>query len=355
MSLNNKRYLLYIAQNYAYAMLRPLQEAILARGDEACWFLEGDEVDPSFLKASERQLKTVSEVKAWMPDAVLVPGNVVPSFIPGVKVGVFHGFNAGKVNRRGRQDHFEIRDCFDLYCTQGPDTTLPFIELAKKNATFKVAETGWAMLDPMYKQGADNPYYIEGDKRPTVLFCSTFSRNLSCADIVYDQIKAMSCKGNWRWLVQFHPKMSPEIIEKYKALQNENLTFIETDNVLPLLQSADVMLCDTSSVLLMFLLQGKPVVTFRNQNPSSHLLNVEKLDEIEPAIEKALSRPAELIAQIESYCEQIHPYRDGLSSERVLAAVDSMIDNGTADLKVKPANLIRHLKMRKKLGYWKLF
>ena len=99
---NKRRYLFYIAQNYSYAMLRPLQQVILARGDEACWFLEGREVDPKFLKADEKRLLDIDAVKAWKPDAVFVPGNVVPSFIPGVKVGVFHGFNARKMKHKGR-------------------------------------------------------------------------------------------------------------------------------------------------------------------------------------------------------------------------------------------------------------
>jgi CDP-glycerol glycerophosphotransferase (TagB/SpsB family) len=350
----SKRYLMYIAQNYSYAMLRPLQRAILARGDQVAWFLEGSEVDGEFLTSSELRLTSVDAVKKWQPDAVFVPGNVVPSFIPGIKVGVFHGFNAGKLNHRGREDHFEIRDCFDLYCSQGPATTLPFIKLAEKFGTFNVAETGWPTLDPMFQHIDSNPYLSEEDKRPTVLFCSTFSKSLSCASIVYEQIKKLSEKGNWRWLVQFHPKMKQDIVDKYKALESDNLQFVETDNVLPLLQAADVMLCDTSSILIMFLLQGKPVVTFNNSTQSSHLVNVTELDEIEPALAKALTRPAELMSEIEQYCDYIHPFRDGFSSERVLAATDKVIASGTQSLKSKPLNLLRHFKMRKKLGYWKL-
>jgi CDP-glycerol glycerophosphotransferase (TagB/SpsB family) len=353
-SSSSKRYLLYIAQSYSYAILRPLQSAIRARGDEVCWFFEGDEVNPSFLKLTEKRLSTVTEVQAWQPDAVLVPGNVVPNFIPGVKVGVFHGFNAGKMNHKGREDHFEIRDCFDLYCTQGPATTLPFIRLAEKFGTFRVAETGWPTLDPMFKGDLPQPYAVEGDDRPVILFCSTFSRSLSCAPVVYEQIKAMSTQGNWRWLVQFHPKMNQDIVEKYKALENDNLTFVETDNVLPLLKAADVMLCDTSSILIMFLLQGKPVVTFNNKTKRSHLVNVDRIEDIQPALERVLAKPAELMTKIEQYCDDIHPYRDGLSSERVLTAVDELIAQGADDLKPKPANLLRHFKMRKKLGYWKL-
>ncbi|WP_299489732.1 CDP-glycerol glycerophosphotransferase family protein [uncultured Shewanella sp.] len=354
MERSKKRYLFYIAQNYSYAILRPLQNVILNRGDEVCWFLEGNEVDPSFLTAQEYRLNSIDEVKLWQPDAVFVPGNVVPRFVPGVKVGVFHGFNAGKMNHHGREDHFEIRSCFDLYCTQGPATTLPFIHLAQKFGTFNVAETGWPALDPMFKVEQKNPYQDSNDPRPIVLFCSTFSRRLSCAPVIFEKIKALSSTGNYRWLVQFHPKMSKDIVQQYQSIESDNLRFIETDNVLPLLQAADVMLCDTSSVLIMFLLQAKPVIAFNNNTQSEHLIHINDEAEIEAAIEYALSRPDEVIRKIEAYCTQIHPQRDGLSSQRVLTATDELIEQGLSDLKAKPINFIRHIKMRKKLNYWKI-
>ncbi|NQZ87019.1 MAG: hypothetical protein HRT54_05500 [Colwellia sp.] len=42
------------------------------------------------------------------------------------------------------------------------------------------------------------------------------------------------------------------IVQQYKSLQNESLTFVETDNVLPLRQEADVFVYDTPSLLNMF-------------------------------------------------------------------------------------------------------
>lgn len=348
----NKKYLMYISQNYSYAVLRPLQQEIITQGGEVKWFLEGDEVTSNFLKDNEAQLLTIEEVIRWSPDVSFVPGNVIPPFIPGIKVGLFHGFNSGKLNRKGFEDHFNIRGCFDLYCTQGPNTTSKFEQLSNQYKHFAVKETGWPTLDPLFNPDTKSIYTQPDDKRKTLLICSTFSRNLSLAPKLYQTIKTFSEQGKWRILMQFHPKMPQQLVAQYKALQNENLTFIETDNVLPLLKAADVMLCDTSSILLMFILQRKPVVTFCNQNPGKHLIDVTDPEKVEAAIELALTHPVQLMDDIESFCQQLHPYQDGLSSQRVLAACNELVLTDPK-LKPKPLNLIRNLKMRKKLNYWR--
>ncbi|WP_282131556.1 CDP-glycerol glycerophosphotransferase family protein [Pseudoalteromonas aliena] len=348
----NKKYLMYISQNYSYAILRPLQQQILAHGGQVSWFLEGKNVNPDFLTDSERQLYSIEDIHKWSPDAIFAPANLIPTFLPGKKVGVFHGFDAGKLNRKGENDHLKARGCFDLYCTQGPNTTIPFSALQKRLGYFKVTQTGWPALDRLFKNEPTRSYVDELDSRPTLLICSTFSKRLSLAPKLYKQIKQFSETGKWRILIQFHPKMPLEWVNKYKALSNNNLTFIETDDVIPLLKSADVMLCDTSSILLMFLLQRKPVVTFCNQDPKKHLLNVTDANKVEDAIDNALTYPPELMENIESYCQELHPYSDGQSSERVLVATNEFLLSNEK-LKSKPLNFIRQFKMRKKLNYWK--
>ena len=343
-----KRYLFFVAQNYSYAILRPLQKEILARGDQVKWFLFGDEIEADYLQEDEFRLLTIADVIDYDPQASFVPGNFIPSFIPGLKVGVFHGFNVGKMNRRGKSDHFNIRGCFDLYCTQGPNTTERFERLAKEYGYFSVVETGWPAMDPLFQsQSADK------NKRPTVIMCSTFARNLTCAPHLYEEVKKLSQKSDWQWLVQFHPKMSQEIVDQYKGLNSENLKFIETDNVLPLLQQADVMLCDTSSVLLMFILQGKPVVTFNSNTKGDHLVDFSEPGQLEGHLKNALTRPANLIKEINQFNQELHPYRDGKSSARVLEAVEGLLDLPVKLPKTKPMNFLRNFKARKELKYWK--
>ena len=344
-----KRYLFYISQNYSYAILRPLQEVILARGDQVAWFLEGSEVNADYLTSDECQLMSIAAINNYNPVAVFYPANIAPTFLPGINVAIFHGFDAGKVDKKGNNDHFKIRNCFDLYCTQGPSTTQPFLTLAKQHNHFKVTETGWCALDRLYL--TDNNTQ---PSKPTILLCSTFSKKLSCAPHLFETVKKLSQSNKWRWLVQFHPKMPVELVAQYKSLQNENLSFIETDDVMPLLQQADVMVCDTSSVLIMFLLLGKPVVTYKNIAPTDYLLDIENADLLEQSIEKALQKPAKLMQHIEHFIKMTHPYRDGKSSIRVLDAVDEVL-SGKLSLGHKPFDFFRQFKMRKKVNYWKFW
>ena len=344
-----RRYLFYISQNYSYAILRPLQAAIIARGDQVAWFLEGKAVNAGFLAENEHQLLSVQAISDYNPIATFYPANIAPTFLPGINVAVFHGFDAGKVDKRGHNDHFKIRNCFDLYCTQGPSTTTPFLNLAEQHDHFKVTETGWCALDNLYlaqEKIAEN--------KPTILLCSTFSKKLSCAPHLFETIKRLSQANKWQWLVQFHPKMPAEIVQQYKSLQNENLTFVETDDVLPLLKKADVMVCDTSSVLLMFLLLGKPVVTFKNIAPKDYLIDIDDVELLEETTEKALQKPTALMKHIEHFIEVTHPYNDGKSSIRVLNAVDDVVA-GKFSLSKKPMDFFRQLKMRRKLKYWKFW
>ena len=336
-----KHYLLYGSERYALAILRPLQDAIRARGDEAAWFFDGPGAED--LVEGERLL-TVEEVRRWNPIAVVTSSNAVPHFFPGVKVETFHGFDAGKPR------HIYIRGFFDLYCTTGPRDTAQFRQIADQLGHFAVTETGWPKLDPFMREIAGPLPAVR--KPPTILYHSTFSPSWSAAETLYEEVRRLSRDGRWRWIVTFHPKMDAATTAKYKALQNEHLVFAGNDNILELFPQVDMMCSDTSSALNEFLLTGKPVVTFKNRRPGPQLIDIDDPAQFEPSIERALSRPPELMLAIRDYADAIHPYRDGRSSERVLDAIDAFIAGGASNRKRKPLNLWRKLKIRRRIGYW---
>lgn len=344
-----RKYLFYVRQLYAFAILRPLQRVIEGRGDSLAWFLDSPDGLERYLRPGDTHLETVEDVMGFAPCAVFVPGNVVPAFFPGIKVELFHGFHARK--RSDGRGHFRIRNFFDLYCTQGPDTTIPFKVLEKKHASFEVVETGWPKMDPLFE---NPPQDKSPEDRKVVLLSSTFTPRLSGARSLLNSVRDLAGSNRWRWLVNFHPKMDRSVVDQYRAIQGENLAYVETDDVIPLLREADIMVSDTSSVVSEFLLQQKPVVTFRNRVPGAHLLNITEPEELEKTIALGLTRPRTLMEEIRAYSDHIHPYRDGQSSARVLEATDRLVIKGRDHLKPRSLNLIRRLKMRKRLGYFRI-
>lgn len=343
------RYLLFVGQLYDFPILRPLQAAIRARGDQAAWYLHG--IDKGNLRPDEEHLASVSAVKTYNPTAVYVPTNWVPDFFPGVKVEIFHGLANDATGKKG---HYRIRGLFDLYCTHASESTSIFTQLATKHKTFHVTETGWPKVDPLFKDcGIDTSVYRPSTEKPVILYASTFSPSLSTAALLPETIGHLSGKGNWHWLVTLHPKMDEAVVARYRALAGPNLQFIESNqDVLPLLKVADAMLCDTSSIALEFMLLNKPVVTFRTKVPGPHVIDVQQTDKIEQALSSALERPEELMQNTRVFMDALHPYRDGHSSERVLEATDKFIDQYAVTLKPKPLNLFRKFQIRKRMQYY---
>jgi CDP-glycerol glycerophosphotransferase (TagB/SpsB family) len=341
--VSSKHYLLYGSERYALAILRPLQQAIRARGHEAAWFFDGPGAEE--LRADETLLRTPQAVRDFAAMAVLTSSNAVPHFFPGVKVEVFHGFDAGKPR------HIYIRGFFDLYCTTGARDTQAFTAKARELGHFAVKETGWPKLDPfMRAHGSPEPPPVR--EQPVILYHSTFSPSWSAAPILYDTLRELSRSGRWRWIVTLHPKSAPETVARYRALESEYLRFATEDNILELFSQVDLMISDTSSALNEFLLTYQPVVTFKNRRPGPQLIDIDTPEKLPASIETALARPPELMRAIREYADSIHPYRDGRSSERVLDAVDEFIAAGARNPKAKPRNWWRKLKIRRRLGYW---
>jgi hypothetical protein len=346
--MGSKKYLFFVTLPYAYSIMRPLEQEIWRRGEGCAWFIEeGCAID---LTEDEVQLKTIAEVIAYNPLAVFAPGNYIPDFFPGVKVALFHGYAIQK-RIEAIDDHFTVRGWFDIYCTQGASSTPYFKELEAKYGHFRVYETGWPKADTYFSaQMQQKP----NNERPLILYPPTFTRNVSSAHHLIAEIEQLAKTRPWDWIITFHPKLTdPDIIAAYKriAAENGNVTFFEGSDKMALLRKADVMLCDSSSIILEFMFLDKPVVTFRNSHPGDYLLDVDTPDAVGPAIEVALTRPEELMNKIRAYTMYHEPHRDGRCSARVLDAVDDFIARGHIGLKRKPLNLVRKWKLRRKMHY----
>lgn len=345
-----RKYLFFVNQPYSYSILRPLQEEIWKRGDEVAWFVAGCTAAP--LRPDEKHLKTVAEVMEYNAIATFVPGDWVPYFFPGIKVEVFHGMAR---NKRGHSsedesDHYRIRGWFDLYCTHAERDTAKFRDLAEKHRHFSVAHTGWPKLDPLLSQPLQGQRVRADGESPVVFYASTFSRSVTSAPALVEKIGELARRGRWRFIVTLHPKMDPQIVEQYRNLASDNLRFVESDeDLLPILPEADVMLCDTSSIMFEFMFLDRPVVTYRTKMPGPYLIDVDDVGEVEAALSKAMEYPVELMEATRSLCNELHSFRDGRSSARVMDAVDHFIEVEHQTLRRKPLNLVRKFKVRRRL------
>jgi len=347
---SSRRYLFFISQDYSFPVLRPLQDAIWAKGDEVKWFMYGDEMHKTYILPNESVLETVEEMIDFNPHAVFVPGNVVPSFIPGLKVQVFHGLPSTKAKKNGELYHYIIRGMFDLYCTQGENSTSKFIALAKKYKFFSVKETGWCKLDPLFPL----EHKSSSSSRKTIFFASTFSPRFSKAKELYPFILEMLKKYDYTWYITLHPKMNKEIVQLYKSIDAKNVQFVESVQIIDYFKKSDLLLCDTSSIIYEFLTQHKPVVTFQTEKEEPCLINVEELNMLENTLIKTLEDPLINHENIKLAVKTFHPYRDGKSSQRVLEEVEKMLNAEQLPSKRKPFNFIRNIKLRKELNYWKV-
>lgn len=344
--LSMRRYLLFATELYALPILRPLQAAIRAAGDEVAWFLPP--ALGGWLRDEECRIVTMHEARAWQPLAVFAASNWVPPGLAGVKVQVFHGFNVEK--RSDSRGHFRIRGLFDLYCTQGPATTKPFVELARQHGHFAVVETGWPKLDPLFLPDAESGADLRTrDGRTVVMYASTFTESLSSAPALYEEIARQIACGERYWLLTLHPKAPSELVERYRALAGGNARFIDSTELVDAMRAADVLVCDTSSVVSEFVVQRKPVVTLRNRAPKPHMIDIQTPEQLEEALAQALTPSEALRLAIHTYADAIHPTRDGRASERVLAATTDLVAGRLGRLGHKPLNLWRRLQIRRQL------
>lgn len=343
------KFLIYISYSYSVPIGNPLEVEIMNRGYTVKWFSDLEDGKRA-LQNKSNLLNSIKDVIAYQPDIVLTATDIVADFISGLKVQIFHGFNAQK-RPEGNNSfaHFRIRGFFDLYCTQGPTSTEGFKAQQKNHPHFEVIETGWSKVDPLFPLISKTT-----DSKPVIMIASTFTTRLSLAyrDDVFEQIKTLSEKGDYKFIMVLHPKIPSEVKNKWQSLTGENFTYFDTTDLIPLFKKADMMFADTTSAIQEFLLQKKPVVTFNHTFNHNYLINVTDAKLIENAFRTALMHPNQLMENVNRFINELHPYFDGKSSQRIIDATIDFLHKDKTHLNSKPFNLIRKYKIRKQLNYF---
>jgi len=326
-----RRWVMLASEAYALPILRPLAACAQARGHQVLW-LAPDAV-AARLQPGEQRIGSGRQLRAFKPHAVFATVNRIPPFFPGLQVQLFHGLNLHK--RDPAQGQFRMLGLFDLYCSHGPATTAPLQQLATQRRDFGVVETGWPKLDALFAAPGTQVQALlaAAGGRPRVMYASTFNAPLSQASRCLPVLEALIARGDRYWLLTLHPMSPPAVRERYRALAGPNACYLEAEHVVAMMQAADVLVCDTSSVVEEFILLDKPVVTVCHRQPQPCMHDVRSPDEIDAAIDAALAMPGAAAQARRAYAMQIHPATDARAAERVLAAVEQRLCSGDAGLR----------------------
>ena len=340
--------ILFCENPYAFGILIPISKELQKRGHSYIWYISEHLISEFPLK-DESYTTQISDLKAFVPDAIFVPGNEVPHFLRGVKTQVFHGL-AGE-----KKGHFRIRDYFDLYLTQGPFFTQRFQELQEQKKDFTVIETGWPKLDvygkEAHKYEAEKKEILAANKATKiVLYAPTFSPSLTSAPYLLEEIKRLASNKAYVILIKFHDLMAQEQIDAYRKLaaEVENIHFESEKNIIKYLLISDLMISDTSSVVYEFLLLDKPVLTFKNFSKNIQWEDIKEYTGLSEKVENIFQKDL-FKEKRRAIFRDYHPFNDGRSAERMVDAVDQFIEkNGVPEF--RKLSFLRRFKIHKIFG-----
>ena len=91
------RIVLFCEQKYAINILTPIQEeALKSGGHDILWYVHSRNIPDFPLKDRVKWTDSIQKIYDYSPEAIFVPCNIVPYYLPGVKIQIFHGYAAEK-------------------------------------------------------------------------------------------------------------------------------------------------------------------------------------------------------------------------------------------------------------------
>ena len=341
---------LFCENRYAVDILSPLQDEALGEGGHEVLWYAGPQCMAGLKGTQSAVTGSMAQVRAFRPDAVFVPGNIVPYWLSGVKVGIFHGYAV-------KRDQFVIRRYFDLYCTQGPFYTSRFEALARQYGDFEVRETGWTKQDwvqrHLHDYDAQKAALLQKyGKQRVVIYAPTFSPKLTSLPCMKPALERLLAERDVVLLLKFHPLTRQEWCDEYRAWAQtqQGAVYIDAgENVTSYQMMSDLMISDTSSAIYEFLLLGRPVVTLNTIERDIHWENIADPSDLTAAFDRVWTDP-ESIARREWITANIDPYTDGQCCRRMLDAARDYISRHGVPAQ-RRLNLWRKYKCIKTFGW----
>lgn len=341
---------LFCENKYSIDILNPLQEEARREGrHEVLWFVDNRKIPCFPLKDSVNWTDSMQAIYDFQPDAIFAPGNIVPYYLPGVKIEIFHGYAAEK------KDHWIIRHYFDIYFTQGPYFTEHFERLATKYKDFEVLETGWTRQDLIFEHRSDfdekrKDMLKKHDVKAIILYAPTFSPKLTSLPYLKNALANLVERRKVLLLIKLHPLTKQKWIEEYKkfASVHKNVVFIDDFSVVKWMLVSDVLISDTSSTIYEFLLLRKPVITFKTLSDDVYWKNINDEAQLIDAFDE-VETSDDLKEKNAWIAKNYDPHFDGQCSKRMIEGAEDFIRRHGVP-KYRQLNIWRKYMSIKKFG-----
>lgn len=259
---------------------------------------------------------------AYQPDFVIVPGDFVDYRIPGIKAHIFHGLAVEK------DIHYQIRTLFDIYFTSGPIVTSRFQRLKKHYPWYLVKETGWPKIDYILNYPRENlkKKLSLPEDRQIILYAPTVGDKIESAEELLPIIPDIIRK-NEHWCIKFHDKVKPKLVKIFEKYLVPNCEIVRTNDIVPYLHAADLLISDTSSVIYEFMILDKPVITFRTRSRFDKGINITRPEQLRSAVDRCLDKPDEFHYNRIMHLNDVNPYRDGKCGQRIIEYLFTLDSN----------------------------
>lgn len=336
--------LFYISKRYSFPIIKPLVKEFCSHKHNIAFYLYARTVNDFPERWLQHKIFELPEQAiSFKPDFVIVPGNFVDYRIPGFKVQIFHGIGIEKPS------HFKIRPYFDLYLTSGPYVTNKFKRLQQKHDFFYVEETGWAKIDHILNYDTNNlktRLNIPENKK-IILYAPTCSSTMESASELLPYLHS-NIRSNEYWLIKFHELLNIQKLKPLLKSYPDNIRIIDDIDITPYLHVADLLVSDTSSVNYEFMILDKPVITYKTLSRFDKGINIKSPNELRAALDETLSNPDNNKYNRIIHLNDINPYNDGKTSERILKTLKHYYSN-KVEAKEKHLNFLRRFQTLKQV------
>lgn len=238
-----------------------------------------------------------SDVYPVVPKVIIMARHSLHKFPSGsiISIGMRHGpyhfknfIDAKKYNK------------FNLFLLTSPNE----VEQGKAIGIKKAVSGGYPKLDDLFID-----HNLKHNEKKVILFSATWDKSgLSAIDKWFDKLTDINDKYNI--LVTVHPKTSKHYIEKLKS--TPGVLLLNSANLTDYMQIADILVCDTSSIIAEFNALDKPIITFKipTQGRLSDEINnmlddmtyrINNYSELKNTIEKVLADPNKLQEKRQKY------------------------------------------------------